>query len=159
MLIRIFVAILIAITFTSYAHADKSDSLFADHSVVVDSDDLKWGQLDGRSQGSTLPLTIRQIDELKIGQKLTDKETTYQEFLRISFLRNVSCMKTLGHARFCRCLGENLPYILTFEEYVAIVVGTKVNLDHLGMTGKEIKQMVNIVVETRERCVAKTIER
>jgi len=178
MIKRIFIAMALAITLPTLAHADKEwlqddsaqismrlaaktggmDQPWLNDPIVNDEEE-DWKELSGASQSSKLPLTIRQIDELERGRPPPGK-SILDSIDSSSHARNVDCMKAFGHARFCRCLGDNLPVFQPFELYVAIVANPKVNLDlvYLDMKAEDKRRIVERVIEVREQCVASTIE-
>jgi hypothetical protein len=64
------------------------------------------------------------------------------------------CLKAVGRDKFCKCIGENLPAAVSFEQYIHTTVASKEELGYSAMPPEQ-KKMVDATLETREKCVDK----
>jgi hypothetical protein len=66
--------------------------------------------------------------------------------------KKARCIKSIGHSRFCDCLGENLPVAVNFAQYVVITGSTNEELkyDQLSI---DRKQVVDNARSARDKCV------
>ena len=64
------------------------------------------------------------------------------------------CLKAVGRDKFCKCIGENLPAAVSFEQYIHTTVASKEELGYSAMSPEQ-KKMVDATLETREKCVDK----
>lgn len=64
------------------------------------------------------------------------------------------CLKAVGRDKFCNCIGEKLPAVVSFEQYIHIMVTSKDELGYNAMPPEQ-KKMVDDTLETREKCVEK----
>lgn len=67
--------------------------------------------------------------------------------------RNLACMKAVGSASFCGCLNESLPWIFSFDEYVAITTKTK-QVNQYNKLTKDAQAAYDKVGVVRDKCVA-----
>ena len=64
------------------------------------------------------------------------------------------CLRAIGDTAFCECLVEKRPYILRFEQYIAISSRTKAELDYDTLSDYS-KEIVNKAFLVREECVGR----
>jgi hypothetical protein len=83
----------------------------------------------------------RQLKELKEEQLATSEKESH-------------CMKAFGREKFCRCVAENLPREVSFEQYVHTVVTSKEGLGYDGLP-PERRKSVDQTMAAREKCVEK----
>lgn len=84
---------------------------------------------------------IQELKELK-AQRSVAKQKTEQ------------CLKAVGRDKFCKCIGENLPVDVSFEQYIHTLVTTKEELGYNVMPAEQ-KKVIDATLETREKCVEK----
>jgi hypothetical protein len=80
------------------------------------------------------------LDQLKAMAESMTKEKYYK------------CVKAFGDTQFCKCLADNHPVGLSFEEYITIVTANREELDYKNRSD-EGKQMIDLTYKTREMCV------
>ena len=99
------------------------------------------------------PLPRDTIDELeserRLLQSLDDLEKAADRLAREKYIH---CLKAFGSHKFCECLSNKLPVIVSFGRYVQIITATR---DELGYSklDQESKRMVDTAVGARESCV------
>lgn len=64
------------------------------------------------------------------------------------------CLRAVGDPALCDCLVKKRPYILRFEQYIAISSRTRAELDY-GALSDNSKKFVDKVFEVRDECVAR----
>lgn len=62
------------------------------------------------------------------------------------------CLKVFGSGKFCKCVAENLPRPVSFEQYVHTVITPKEGLGYDGMSPEQ-KKGVDQTLAARDRCV------
>lgn len=99
------------------------------------------------------PLPRDKIDELEslrgLIERLDDLEKAADRLTREKYIH---CVKAFGSHKFCECLSNKLPMIVSFGKYVQIITATR---DELGYSklDQESKRMVDTTLEARESCV------
>ena len=151
---RIFFPALFAllwIVVSGPADAAEKDTL---GSLGIPVEDYRWGKLEGASKKPVRPLTIEQLSKVhkELGRNI-DPKTIWGSLDNSTLSRNVSCMKATGDGTLCRCLGKTLPAYMLFSSYVSIVTGDK-NLNFSGMSAEDIKKVIEVTIDAREKCVA-----
>lgn len=70
--------------------------------------------------------------------------------------RKLACLKAFGLDSFCSCIADKLPVLLSFSDYVAIVVHSKAenNYDKLN---SDFRLAYDTVPAVRDQCVAALI--
>ncbi len=86
----------------------------------------------------------QQIQELK----------TLKEQQNLGLVKTDHCMKVVAREKFCTCIGNNLPRDVSFENYVHTLVTSKEALGYADMT-KDKKDMIDSIVQVREKCIEK----
>ena len=61
------------------------------------------------------------------------------------------CLKAVGRDKFCKCIGENLPAAVSFEQYIHTMVTSKEELGYSTMSAEQ-KKTVDATLESREKC-------
>jgi len=89
-------------------------------------------------------LLEQQIQELK----------TAQARQAVGKLKSDQCLQAFGRDKFCACLGQNLPAIVSFEQYVHTMVTSKEELGYSTMPADQ-RKMVDATLDTGEKCVEK----
>ena len=149
---RMLVTMVLAIAIPAFAQKSATWD-----EVAVPYDDVEWNELSGATQKDKRPLTIEQIDQLESRRK-TERKTIWGLMTSHFHARNVSCIKAFAHVRYCRCLGEKLPAILSFEAYVKIITATKDELHYSAKTAEENK-LIDYTTKVREQCVTSALDR
>jgi hypothetical protein len=67
--------------------------------------------------------------------------------------RELTCMKVVGSTKLCGCLGKALPWVFSFEDYVAITSKSK-DVNNFSKLDKETQKAYEMVGPIRDRCVA-----
>jgi hypothetical protein len=67
--------------------------------------------------------------------------------------RDLTCMKVVGSTRLCGCLGSALPWVFSFEDYVAITSKSK-DVNNFSKLDKEAQKAYEMVGPIRDKCVA-----
>ena len=102
---------------------------------------LSWGAEDKDELLRKIEKLERQLKELKDEQLATSEKESH-------------CMKAFGREKFCRCVAENLPREVSFEQYVHTVVTSKEGLGYDGLP-PERRKSVDQTMAAREKCVEK----
>lgn len=89
-------------------------------------------------------LLEQQIQELK----------ALREQQAASAVKFEDCKKAIAREKFCRCVGDNLPHAVGFEQYVHTLVTSRDKLGYSTMTVEQ-KKTVDETIETREKCIEK----
>lgn len=102
------------------------------------------------------PLNIHQLEQAR--EKLLkplNKEKIFDSTVISSINRKVDCMIATGNYNMCHCLGQNLPWVLTYEGYLAIVTSAKgINADAFQLTQSDFAKISGIVWSVRDSCLA-----
>lgn len=64
------------------------------------------------------------------------------------------CMKAVAREKFCTCVSDNLPREVSFEQYVHTLVTAREKLGYETMTPEQ-KKVVDVTLDTREKCIEK----
>jgi hypothetical protein len=115
---------------------------------------------------STNAQTLKQIEQEEQTQKkldtLQNALKTIDEFDakidRHIKARQLICMKAVGSKSFCSCIGDGLPWIFTFDDYVAITSKSKEDNQYASLD-KDTKNAYDKVAPVRDRCVAAAAKR
>ena len=100
------------------------------------------------------PLTKEQIDQLDSLEKSVEKiKQLRQNVDTLSRALKSDCLRTVGNDQFCNCLGEKLPWILSFQEYVSVVTSSKDQLAAANLS-REQHEVVDKAAQARDECVA-----
>jgi hypothetical protein len=105
-----------------------------------------------RSQKSKLTNLIRRQKQLNKSGNFAKTSTPY------SRARQTACGQAVGNTPFCNCLGEKLPWVLSFQEYVSAVTSTKEGLAAADLSNEQ-RGVVDKAVKARDECVASTFGR
>lgn len=65
--------------------------------------------------------------------------------------RRAHCNAALADQRFCDCLAKNLPMIVSFQNYIEIIVRTKDELRY-GSRSAEDKEIIDSTRQARDMC-------
>ena len=96
--------------------------------------------------------TIEQTEHLQNIQKAREAISLMELYVdQASADRKYKCMKAFGHIAFCECIAENVPVVVTFEEYVNIVTARKEEL-RLSQLPEEKRELVERTREVRNDC-------
>ena len=96
------------------------------------------------------------LEELEVEYRLNQASRTFvRQDLSLEQMSadfQYRCLRAIGDGELYRCLVENRPYILRFEQYVGISSRTKAELDYdtLSVSGRKI---VDRVFRVRDSCV------
>jgi hypothetical protein len=85
------------------------------------------------------------LDDLKKLEALTE-EMSKEKYYK--------CLKAFGSDLFCGCIRDNLPVIVTFEDYIAIITSSKEELNY-NKLGDNEKKTIDLTHKTREICINK----
>jgi hypothetical protein len=96
--------------------------------------------LEQQEQMNQLERAISKLDQLK-----TAVETMGQE-------RRSQCMAAVASEAFCECLGQKLPVVINFVDYVTIVVRTREELKYNTLSAED-KGVVDNTRKVRDQCV------
>ena len=93
---------------------------------------------------------LRSLDKLKDGANALARN-------KIEMTTD-ACYAAIGHWNFCKCLGENLPMSVFFQDYVGLVSMNKSEITEAnsGMDSSElqrISQLIDKIREVRNVCV------
>ena len=98
----------------------------------------------------------RQEQELQKVQKLENAIKTIDAFEaqidKHTKTRELTCMKVIGSTRLCGCLGKALPWVFSFEDYVAITSKSK-DLNNFSKLDQETQKAYEMVGPIRDKCV------
>jgi hypothetical protein len=91
-------------------------------------------------------------DKIRVLEQELQKLKELQAQQAVGRQKAEQCLQAVGREKFCRCIGENLPAAVSFEQYVHTVVTSR---DELGYSGikPEQKQVVDDTLAVREKCV------
>jgi hypothetical protein len=103
------------------------------------------------AQGKQLP--VDKVDEMQKLEGLTGKLDQLKAMAdSMTKEKYYKCVKAFGDTQFCKCLADNHPIGLSFEEYITIVTSSRDELDYKNRND-EGKQMIDITYKAREMCV------
>lgn len=103
------------------------------------------------------PLTVAQLERAR-GELLAkfDPETIWGQLQRHSVDRLVDCLVVNGNFRTCRCITSEIPVMLSYIEYSAIVTSTPgLGASQLGLSESDFAKLVGITWSARDQCVVK----
>lgn len=99
------------------------------------------------------------INSKKITDDLLDTLNDFGREIHVnSQKRYYDCLKAIGNIKFCKCLSNNLPYVLTFQDYVIIMTTDKsILLEAEKQNRKDEMQSISKVIDktinVRNTCV------
>jgi hypothetical protein len=96
--------------------------------------------LEQQQRRNQIDRTINKLDQLKTLADSMEQERKFQ------------CMAAVANKAFCECLGENLPVVLDFTNYVVIVTRTKVELKYSTLSADD-KSVIDNTYKIRDQCV------
>lgn len=97
----------------------------------------------------------KSIEVLELEEFLLEG-TLWERVERAAQQKSIQCMRAFPHQQFCRCLGNQLPMVLTIAQYTAIVTTSREQIGYEGMSSEE-KKVIDITRESRETCAAETM--
>jgi hypothetical protein len=96
--------------------------------------------LEQQEQVNQLERAIGKLDQLKAAAEAIAQEKKSQ------------CMAAVASEAFCECLGQKLPFTISFVDYVAIVVRTKEELKYNTLSAED-KGVVDNTRQARDQCL------
>lgn len=124
--------------------------------IQVESKDLRnCKSLTTNPRNPGQPLSISQLEQVRDELlAATNQQTVWDRFQRLSLDRLVDCMIVNGTFQTCFCLSEELPLVLTYPQYVAVVTSSPgLTPSHFGVTDAEYSKLVGKVWSARDQCV------
>lgn len=122
--------------------------------TIVDVEEDRWKKLSGNGEA---PLSLEQLGE--VHKKLLSNvkaETLWGSIEADALEASVDCMKANGSPKFCRCLAKKLPVVLSYGQYVTLVLyGYNVPLE--GVSSSDKKKLVETIYEIRDQCVSASV--
>lgn len=105
------------------------------------------------------PLTKDQIESLNALReaKGSIEKLLHETNLMTERKRN-NCVIAFGDTKFCDCLSQKLPVVVSFQEYSIIITSSKKEINYEG-TSKENRKVIDKVYNVREICVAEMYKR
>ena len=103
-------------------------------------------KLEDQERLNQFDKAIGAIDDLRA---LTDKMATKKK---------LQCITAIASQNVCDCLSNNLPVVIDFVQYVAIVTQTKEDLEY-DKQSKEDKQIIDNTRAARDKCLVAKNER
>ena len=98
-------------------------------------------------------MPVDKIDEIQKLDRLINKVEQVEKLAEnISNEKYYKCLKAFGNNEYCKCLADNLPIRVTFENYILIVTSNRDELGYKDLKDED-KKMVNITYKTRNTCV------
>jgi hypothetical protein len=97
-------------------------------------------KLDKQERLNQFDKAISAIDDLKA---LTNK---------MANTKKTQCLTAVAHQKFCDCLATNLPVVVDFVQYVALVNQTKEDLEY-DKQSKEDKAIIDNTRKARDMCM------
>ena len=94
------------------------------------------------------------MERIKLLETQIQQLKALREQQKLSVDKEQQCLKSLGSAKFCKCIGEALPQEVTFEQYVHFLVTPKDKLNYDTMPA-EARRAVDASIAAREKCVDK----
>jgi hypothetical protein len=88
-----------------------------------------------------LESAIKTLNDLDAG---IDKQTK---------IRDLACMRAIGSMKYCGCIGKEMPWVFSFDDYVAITTKSK-EINQYSKLDKETQAAYDKVRPIRDRCVA-----
>ena len=104
----------------------------------------------------TLPL--KDLEKIEQYQRAIDASNKLEALVdESSRKRTLACMRAFGHTAMCKCLSDNLPYVFSFSDYVAITTQTKEQNGYAKLD-KQTRAAYDNVGPVRDRCVRETFK-
>jgi hypothetical protein len=70
----------------------------------------------------------------------------------VAFQFQARCVRTLGHAGFCRCVSEKVPEVVDFDAFVIMTSRTRGELGYERLSNAE-RALVEGALQARRACV------
>lgn len=97
--------------------------------------------------------SLQQLDQLSHADKALDLLNQLQAQVdEQAHATKYGCLKAFGNDAFCGCLSSNLPFALSFADYVAIVTRSK-EANGYAKLDADTKKAYDAVPSVREKCV------
>ncbi len=77
--------------------------------------------------------------------------TLWERVEKASKEKAIQCMKAFPHERFCGCLSEQIPMVITVAQYAAIVATPREQLDSSASSEDE-RKLIEVTFAAREKC-------
>jgi hypothetical protein len=92
-------------------------------------------------------------------EQLNQREKVFETFDKLESLinkiakeRRLQCMAAIANEPVCECLGQKLPVVINFVQYVAIVTQTRDELKYNTLSAED-KQIVDNTRNARDQCL------
>ena len=104
------------------------------------------------------PLPLKDLEKVERYQQAFDFSNKLGALVdEASRKRTLACTQAFGHALMCKCLSDNLPYALSFSDYVAITTQTKEQNGYAKLD-KQTKGAYDAVGPVRDKCVRENVK-
>jgi len=94
------------------------------------------------------------MDKIRLLEQQIQELKSLREQQAVSAVKIEDCVKAIAREKFCRCVGDNLPHDVSFEQYVHTLVTSRDKLGYSSMTVEQ-KRTVDVTIEAREKCIEK----
>lgn len=124
----------------------------AEASMPIEEDWCR--KLTDQSKNSGLPLTLRQLEEVRQDLKVEWDVKTITGSLQASLIdKVVDCMISSAHIVSCTCVATKLPIKIDYALYTAITSSKPwVNAELFKITQSDFIKLVGVVWEVRDTC-------
>lgn len=103
------------------------------------------------------PLPLKDLEKVEQYQRAIDASNKLEALVdEASRKRTLACTRAFGHTAMCKCLSDNLPYALSFSDYVAITTLNK-EQNAYAKLDKQMKVAYDAVGPVRDKCVRENV--
>lgn len=94
------------------------------------------------------------IDKINLLEQQIQELKALKKQQLVSDEKKEQCMNVFGREKFCSCVADGLPSVITFEQYVHTLITPKSKLGYDNMTTVQ-KNTVDEILRLRDKCVEK----
>ena len=117
-------------------------------------------KLKSEADLNQISIEEQSVDAKKKFDDLLDELDNYRREVHVnSQKRYYDCLKVVGNIKFCKCLSNELPYVLTFHDYIIIMTTDKNDLLEAEKQKRKdeipsISQVIDKTINVRNICVS-----